>query len=135
MADALLLSQLVRLIRSGDRKTLGHTHYWLGDIVETLVPDIVHGQCRAEETPNYFVHIETLVVDMMVRETLTAETIKNITNKVIYKELTSSFPPPKVVMESALDYGVAWRRLHSTVVDIKARDVMFLLLHNKLPVK
>ena len=25
--------------------------------------------------------------------------------------------------------------IHSTVVDIKARDVMFLLLHNKLPVK
>ena len=38
-------------------------------------------------------------------------------------------------MESQLDYGVAWRRLHSTVVDVKARDVMFLLLHNKLPVK
>ena len=37
--------------------------------------------------------------------------------------------------ESDLDYGVAWRRLHSTVVDIKARDVMFLLLHNKLLVE
>ena len=66
---------------------------------------------------------------------MTAETIENLTNKKVYRELTSSFPPPKVVMESALDYGVAWRRLHSTVVDIKARDVMFLLLHNKLPVK
>ena len=50
-------------------------------------------------------------------------------------ELTSSFPPPKVVMESDLDYRVPWRRLHSTVVDIKASDVMFLLLHNKLPVQ
>ena len=40
-----------------------------------------------------------------------------------------------MVIESQLDYGVAWRRLHSTVVDVKARDVMFLLLHNKLPVK
>ena len=43
MADALLLSQFVRLIRTGDKKTLEHAHYWLGDILETLVPNIVHG--------------------------------------------------------------------------------------------
>ena len=135
MADSLLLSQFVRLLKSEDRKTLEHAYYWLGDILGTLVPGIVHGQRRAAETPNYFVHIEKLVMDMMVRETVTAETIKTITNKVVYRELTSSFPPPKVEMESDRDYGVAWRRLHSTVVDIKARDVMFLLLHNKLPVK
>ena len=99
------------------------------------MPNIVHGQRRAAETPNYFVHIENLVLDMMVRETLTAEKIRNLTNKVVYKELTSTLTPPKVVRESDLDYGLTWKRLHSTVVDIKARDVMFLLLHNKLPVK
>ena len=135
MANALLLSQFVRLIRSGDKKTVGHAYYWLGDILETLVPEIVHGQRRAAEIPNYFGHIENLVLEMMVRETLTVETIKNLTNKVVYRELTSTFPPPKVVRESDLDYGLTWKRLHNTVVDIKARDVMFLLLHNKLPVK
>ena len=30
-----------------DRKTLEHAHYWLGDILEMLVPDIVHGQGSA----------------------------------------------------------------------------------------
>ena len=38
-------------------------------------------------------------------------------------------------MESDLDYGAPWRRLHSAVVDIRARDIMFLLIHNKLPVQ
>ena len=38
-------------------------------------------------------------------------------------------------MESNRDYSTAWRRLHSSVVDDKARDVLFLLLHNKLPVR
>ena len=38
-------------------------------------------------------------------------------------------------MDSDRDYCTAWRRLHSPVVDNKARDVLFLLLHNKLPVK
>ena len=98
------------------------------------MPDIAHVQRRAAETPNYFVSIENLAMDMMVREILTAETVRNLTNKVVYRELTSSFPPPKVELESDRDYRVAWRRLHSTVVDIKARDIMFLLLHNKLPV-
>ena len=38
-------------------------------------------------------------------------------------------------MENNLDYSIAWKRLQSSVVDVKARDVLFLLLHNKLPVK
>ena len=95
-----------------DRKTLEHAHYWLGDILEALVPGIVHAQRRAAETPIYFVNIANLVLDMMVRETLTAETMKNLTNKVVYKELTSSLPPPKVVRENDRDYGLAWKRLH-----------------------
>ena len=38
-------------------------------------------------------------------------------------------------MGSDWDYSTAWKRLHSPGVDSKARDVLFLLLHNKLPVK
>merc|ERR1711947_16888 len=71
----------------------------------------------------------------MVSEKVSAGTIKSLTNKTVYAEMTSSFPPPKVVMESNRDYSIAWRRLHSPIVDCKARDVLFLLLHNKLPVK
>ena len=72
---------------------------------------------------------------MMICEKVTPETLKTLTNKTVYAEMTSTFPPPKVVMESDRDYGIAWKRLHSPVVDDKARDVLFLLLHNKLPVR
>ena len=72
---------------------------------------------------------------MLISEKVDAGTIKTLTNKTVYAEMTSSFPPPKVVMDSNRDYGTVWKRLHSTVVDDKARDVLFLLLHNKLPVK
>lgn len=54
--------------------------------------------------------------------TVTAGTMKNLTNKIVYNQITSSFPPPKVVRESTRDYSIAGRRLHSTVVDGKARD-------------
>ena len=38
MADALLFSQCIRLIRSGDRKTVQHFDFWLGDLLVSLVP-------------------------------------------------------------------------------------------------
>ena len=38
-------------------------------------------------------------------------------------------------MESTLDYSLAWSRLHCSVVEARARDVMYLLIHNKLPVQ
>ena len=41
---------------------------------------------------------------------------------------------PKVVREAATDYGKVWRRLYMSVVDSGPRDIMFLLIHNKLPV-
>ena len=38
-------------------------------------------------------------------------------------------------MEGDRDYSEVWARLHNPVVDYRARDVMYLLLHNKLPVQ
>merc|ERR1711895_196522 len=49
--------------------------------------------------------------------------------------MTSSLPPPRVVIEGNKDYNVVWGRLQNQVVDHRARDVMYLLLHNKLPVQ
>ena len=54
MADSLLFSQLCRLIRSGEKKSLGHAFYWLGDLLQNLAPDIKLGQRRAPETPDYY---------------------------------------------------------------------------------
>ena len=135
MADSLIFSKLCRLIRSGDKKTLGHAFYWLGDLLQKLAPDINLGQRRAPETPDYYAYLANLVAEMMISEKVSAGTIKSLTNKKVYAEMTSSFPPPKVVRESNRDYSSAWKRLHSPVVDVRARDVLFLLLHNKLPVK
>ena len=74
------------------------------------------------------------MADMMVNNTLSLGYLKSITNKSVYAEMTSSFPPPKVVRESCREYQNVWSRLHGPVVGDRARDVMFLLLHNKLPV-
>ena len=108
MARSLLFSQLCRLIRSGEKKTLEHVSYWLGDLLESLAPDINLGQLRATETPEYFAHVADIVAEMMMSEKVTAGTIKRITNKTVYAEVTSSFPPPKIVRESNRDYKTSW---------------------------
>ena len=111
-----------------------HFDFWLGDLLVSLVPGL--GQTVSSlYTPEYYGHIGELFADLMVTDTLTVESLKTITNKAVYNEMTSTFPPPKVVMESGRDYGKVWDRLNSSVVEFRARDVMFLLLHNKLPVR
>ena len=118
MADSLLFSQLCRLLRSGDKKTLGHVSYWLGDLLVSLAPDLgqLRARARATETPEYFAYVADLVAEMMISEKVNAGTIKTLTNKLVHAELTSSFPPPKFVMNSNRDYRTALRRLHSNVV-------------------
>ena len=134
MADSLLFSQCVRLINSGDKKSLQHLSLWLSDLLGELIPGL--GQVdSAAVIPEYFNHIGELFAEMMISDSLTAGSLKSITNKMVYREMTSSLPPPKVVMESDLDYKLTWYRLHSPVVDARARDVMYLLIHNKLPVQ
>ena len=133
MADSLLVSQCIRLINSGDKKSLQHLSFWLGDLLDTLLPAL--GQVSsAVVIPEHFNHVAEVFADMMISDAVTAGTLKSITNKIVYAEMTSSFPPPKVVMESKLDYSLTWTRLHNSVVDARARDVMYLLIHNKLPV-
>jgi hypothetical protein len=60
--------------------------------------------------------------------------LKNLTNKAVYAEMTSSLPPPKVARESNREYGNVWTRLHDPVVEVRARDLLYLLVHNKMPV-
>ena len=36
MVDSLRLMQLLRLLKSGDNKSVGHINWWIGDFVEVL---------------------------------------------------------------------------------------------------
>ena len=74
MADALLFSQCIRLIKSGDSKFVSHLMFWLGDLLGDLVPGGGQG-ARATSTPEYFGYIGGLVADMMVNDTLTQATL------------------------------------------------------------
>ena len=86
------------------------------------------------ETPEYFEHIGLLLADLMASGFLDSSTVRTVTNKSIYKEFMSDILPPKIVRESTVNYSHSWKRLHHLVRGSKERDIVYLLLHNKLPV-
>ena len=123
MANALIFSQCIRLIKSKDSKSLQHLMFWLGDLVEAVVRGSGSavlqgtgsavlpwsgGRAQVGEIPEYFEHVAGIFADMVTSEVVTAGEIRSITNKAVYAEMTSTLPPPKVVMEGDKDYRVVW---------------------------
>ena len=153
MADALMFSQCIRLIRSEDSKSLQLLKFWIGDLVEavvdrsgsavlpgtgcavstgtgnTVLSGTVNallsgtggavlqgtgsaglpwsgGRASAGGFPEYFEHVAVIFDDMLKSEVVTSGSIKSITNKAVYADMTSSLPPPKVVMDGNKDYSV-----------------------------
>ena len=131
---SLMLSQLLRLLRSGDTKSMGHIGYWIGEVLGDIVPGL-DGGAHAGDTPDYFAHLEFLVVEGKAAGLVSVGSWRQLTNKMIYKVHAKDFPDPKVVVDSGVSYKAVWRSLSSPVLTSVARDVVFLLIHNKLPVR
>ena len=53
MSDALLSSQCVRLLRSGDEKPMRHLDYWIGSLLVDVVPWMGQGEQAARGAKNY----------------------------------------------------------------------------------
>ena len=53
---------------------------------------------------------------------------------MIYSELSETFPVPKVELEAGVPFGQVWKRLTMPVHLSESRDVIYLLVRNKLPV-
>ena len=132
MSDSLLTSQCLRLLTSGDSKSVAHLDYWLGSLVADILPGLGLGR-EAVKTHEHFEKVADCVALAMMSETLTASSVISITNKIIYKDF-ANFPSPKIELDSVHNYKESWRRLQCGVIESEPRDVMFLLLHNKLPI-
>ena len=134
MSKSLLLSQVLRLLKSGDDKSIGHVGFWMGELLGDLLPGIELGE-HAEGSVLYFDHIASLIVDAKLSELVSVENWKRVTNRIIYLGFAKDFPIPKVEVESGVSLKQAWRRLGNPVLTSVSREILFLLLHNKLPVR
>ena len=71
----------------------------------------------------------------MAEDLVTAWNWKLFTNRRLYLEHAKSFPVVKAELDAGVSFRVVWRRLGSPVLCSAVRDVLFLLIHNKLPVR
>ena len=66
-------------------------------------------------------------------EVVRADNWKLIPSKEVYKFYIGLLPQVRIAADSGLDYIPVWRRLGSDVFDPVVKDVLLLLIHNKLP--
>ena len=132
MNRALVSSQCIRLLKSEDRKSIDHLDYWMGSLLQNVFPDMGH-VAEASSTPQFFTFIADNLAELIMNDLLNFNSVTEVTNKLIYSKI-AQFPAPKVVVESNVNYTLAWKRLHDSLLSSEEKDHMFMLLHNKLPV-
>ena len=134
MAKSLLPSQVLRLMKSEDQKSIRYVGYWMGELLGDLLPGIELGE-HAVDSVVYFDYLATLIVDAKLADQITVGNWKLVTNKIIYSGFSQDFVVPKVEVESGISYKQVWRRLSSPSLTSTCKEILFLLIHNKLPVK
>ena len=69
-------------------------------------------------------------------EPLDVEHLNKISTKEIYKDFTSTFPPPKVIFKyENMPWDDVWDRLNRPILNSHERDFMFIVIHNILPTR
>ena len=111
---ALLLCQLLRLLKSNDNKSICHIGFWIGELLGDIVPGI-DGGVHATNVPAYFDFISNLVVEAKSCDLLTGGNWRILTSKAIYLHHTESFPVAKVEYEAGFSYKAVWQRVMSPV--------------------
>ena len=72
MADSLILTQVLRLVKSGDLKSCLHIEYWLNDVVADLLPKISCSS-HALQSPGLYQTLADVISEAKMAETLNAQ--------------------------------------------------------------
>ena len=134
MGDSLLLTQSLRLLKNSDFKSKFFMLYWIGQILVDVIPDMDPEDIEAS-APSYFEYLAVLLSDAKIADLFTSANWKGLTNKAVYQYQISLLNSPKVELVSGSSMSLAWRRYCQPSLCAEIREILFLLLHRKLPVK
>ena len=134
MANSLRFSQLLRLLKNGDQKSVNHINYWIGEILGDFLPN--NQDCdHASVVPSFFLNMADLVAENLISESVSSDNWRRITNKMIYRSYLKNSPPTKIEQETGSSMEIVWKRLSYSGLPASEREILYLLVHNKLPVK
>ena len=130
----LLCSQCIRLLKSGDKKSIMHIDFWMGSLLANVVPSM--GTVVSDmKTPEYFSFLGDCLATLMVSDVLNTSSIRVLTNRLIYSNILK-LAEPKIAQDNPdFNYTKVWERIQSPSVSCENRDLCLKLIHNKLPVQ
>ena len=132
MAKCLRISQLLRLLRDGDDKTLHHIDYWMGEMLVDFNEEF--GSCRQRQSiPSFFMSLADLVTEARISETITVNNWKIVTNKLLYRQIISGFPQTKVEDDIGRSLSEVWRKIWQPCITSSTREILYLSMHHKIP--
>ena len=134
MSSSLLLTQLLRLLKSDNSRPIEHVCFWIGQMLEDYVSEPFNG-IHAKNVPPYFQNLADLVADSIISEVLLPISWKMLSNREVYQSHAKNFSPTKLELDSGESLSHVWQRLASPALNCSTREVLFLFIHNKLPVR
>lgn len=133
-ADALFVKQACRMMANQEGNSVRHIQYWLGLYLGNLMPFLRPGP-HSEQIPPFYVHFKRLFQEMVGMELLKIDELEAVKVKDIYKGLTETLPPPKVIFKYNLPWDLVWKYINNPVLDVYQRELLFMLVHNILPTR
>ena len=134
MGSSLALIQALRLLKNGEFKSKFCMSYWIGQILADVIPEMDLGLMEVG-VPPYYQHLAVLISDAKIAELFTSSNWKGLINRTVYQHHVSLLEAPKVELEHGSSMSRAWKRLFLPSLSAESQEILYLMLHNKLPVK
>ena len=134
MSKSLFLMQVLRMLKSNDVKSIGYLGYWVGEMLGEFRPGIEEGE-HGQEPGDYFDYISDLLVEAQLTDLIDVKNWKSIRNKNLYSGLCMDLLPPKVERDTGASFAHSWKNLQHDCLGSQERELVFLLVHDKLPVR
>ena len=95
-------------------------------------PELAQGT-HARQTPVYYMTLADIVAQAKISDVVSATNWNLVLNKGIYRSFQSSFPATKIEQEAGSSMSSVWKKLNLPLFPSETREVLYLLIHNKLP--
>ena len=105
----------------------------MGELLSDFIPNLDHAVC-SKHTPELFQQLGCIVADARINDLLTDFNWRNLTNKMVYKSHLDSLSAAKIELDSGSSLNLIWHRLSYSCLSSEIRDILYLLVHEKLPV-
>jgi hypothetical protein len=128
-ANALFITQLCRVLKI-DSAYRDHLSYWIGLSLRIQIPGL-RGGLNAQTVTPYFRHIISLLKEVIDLNIVNPDRLEFVRTKIIYKELMSDPPPPKILsVYPGIDWERVFKNLMSPVIPNEAKDLLFSIINN-----